>query len=169
MQKSFSASTFRHAVLPIIQGLSQLSLRDLEQFVTRHAAATPIEYYCNGKFVQLFELYKSCVKANEKKNCDPFRRYNRIHIDCGIGSAVETTIGQLKFMHFAIDNGVITFAQSRFDREQSDELVRRQQQSQQRRIVRPPVRRRAPLATPSQLDSNWFVHDKRSNGSFVQV
>lgn len=112
LQTQFTASVFRQVVLPIIQGHTQVSLRDLEQLVTRHAAVKPIEYCCNGRFVQLFDLYKSCVKANEKKNCDPFRRYNRIFIDCGTGEVVETTIGQLKFMQFAVDHGVITYAQT---------------------------------------------------------
>ena len=115
------------------KGRTLVSLRDLEQLVTRHSAVHPIEYFVDGRqrylhsvliakvhtfildvqtfrYVRVFEQYKSCVKANEKKNCDQFRRHNRVFIDCGIGRAVETTIGQMNFMLFAIQNGVITYA-----------------------------------------------------------
>lgn len=111
---------FRNTVLPIIEGRTLVSLRDLEQLVTRsqpafrslqtrHSAANPIEYFVDGKYVRVFEQYKSCVKANEKKNCDQFRRHNRVFVDCGIERSIETTIGQMNFMLFAIQNGVITY------------------------------------------------------------
>jgi response regulator of citrate/malate metabolism len=70
-----------------------------------------------------FKSYKSQLKAYSKKFCDPFCRRDRIVFDYGsntihnynnevikLNEYIITTIGQLNFFRFAIQNGIIDYA-----------------------------------------------------------
>ena len=55
--------------------------------------------------------YKSQLKAYSKKRFDPFCRRKRLKFDIGNYGSVNTTIGQLNFFRWAIDNLVIQYIQ----------------------------------------------------------
>ena len=60
---------------------------------------------CN---VNVFQSYKSQLRAYSKKRFDPFCRRNRIHYNCH-GEILDTTIGQLNFFKWAISNLIIDY------------------------------------------------------------
>ena len=53
-------------------------------------------------------MYKSQLKSYSKKKFDPFCRRDRINFNCN-NINIETTMGQLNFFKWAIDNMVIEY------------------------------------------------------------
>ena len=110
-------------LLPIILQKTRLSLRSLDWFVTNYCKKYNISYL-NGETMYFpFKSYKSQLKAYSKKFCDPFCRRDRIVFDYGsntihnynnevikLNEYIITTIGQLNFFRFAIQNGIIDYA-----------------------------------------------------------
>jgi len=112
-------------LLPIILQKTRLSLRSLDWFVTNYCKKYNISYL-NGEIMYFpFKSYKSQLKAYSKKFCDPFCRrdriifnykdntihdYNNEIIKLNNNNFIITTIGQLNFFKFAIQNGIINYA-----------------------------------------------------------
>jgi len=53
--------------------------------------------------MNIYHAYKSQLKSYSKKKFDPFCRRDRIKFDCS-DITVETTLGQLNFFKWALDN-----------------------------------------------------------------
>jgi hypothetical protein len=53
--------------------------------------------------------YKLKLKAYSKKRFDPFCRWERINIPYKNGTFIQTTIGQLNFFKWALENEVIQY------------------------------------------------------------
>ena len=65
--------------------------------------------------------YKLKLKAYSKKRFDPFCRWQRITIPYGIdGLFIETTIGQLNFFKWAIENEVIDYIRENYKTIEND-------------------------------------------------
>ena len=60
------------------------------------------------KQFNVFYSYKSYLKSFSKRNFDPFCRRNRIDFECN-GIVLNTTIGQLNFLKWGIDNLVVEY------------------------------------------------------------
>jgi hypothetical protein len=59
--------------------------------------------------------YKLKLKAYSKKRFDPFCRWDRITIPYKNGTFIQTTIGQLNFFKWAIENKVIDYIDEHYD------------------------------------------------------
>lgn len=97
-----------------------ISLRTLDWLVTNYAKKTNLVLVSNqhGKpFVNVFIEYKSQLKGHQKRNFDPFCRRNRVCF-CGI----ETTLGQLNFFRWAIQNGVLEYGKQHVQEIEADML-----------------------------------------------
>lgn len=70
--------------------------------------------YDNRTFLVYIE-YKSQLKAYSKKQFDPFCRRSRINYSYAPGKSLETTIGQLNFFRWAIENGVVQYIIQNYD------------------------------------------------------
>ena len=55
--------------------------------------------------------YKLKLKAYSKKRFDPFCRWERINIPYNNDSYIQTTIGQLNFFRWALENKIIDYIQ----------------------------------------------------------
>jgi hypothetical protein len=115
-------------LLPIILQQTRLSLRSLDWFVTNYCKKYNINYPLdkNGTIISYFPFksYKSQLKAYSKKFCDPFCRRERIIFDYQNDQIIDfksniklnhkeyiiTTIGQLNFFKFAIQDSIIKYA-----------------------------------------------------------
>lgn len=88
----------------------KLSLRIIDWFVTNYSKKHNIVIKRNNNkpFIVFLE-YKSQLKAYSKKQFDPFCRRTRLNFECANGSHFETTIGQLNFFRWAIENGIIEY------------------------------------------------------------
>ena len=100
-------------VIPIITGKSNISLRILDWFVTNYSKKNNISYQLelNGKsknFIVYLD-YKSQLKAYSKKQFDPFCRRERISFNDHNNNELITTVGQLNFFRWAIENKIIEY------------------------------------------------------------
>ena len=101
-------------MLSIINGESSISLRIVDWFVTNYAKQRFTQYNVenNDGSVSRFKVYndyKLRLKAYSKRRFDPFCRWDRITIPYGDDSMIQTTIGQLNFFKWAIENKVIAY------------------------------------------------------------
>ena len=98
-------------MLNIINGTSNVSLRIVDWFSTNYSKKnfTMYETSKNPRF-KVYEDYKLKLKAYSKKRFDPFCRWERIQVPIKKGSeyCFETTIGQLNFFKWAIENNSLS-------------------------------------------------------------
>ena len=108
---------------------NKISLRIIDWFVTNYSKKKNIYYsifetptkkktfVCeNNKIVKQFNTQhaqKSQLKSFSKKKFDPFCRRDRIIFDCN-GITIETTVGQLNFFKWAIDNLIIDYIKNNY-------------------------------------------------------
>ena len=111
-------------LLSVIKNEKDISLRSIDWFITNYSKKHNIYYNIytapnntlsfNEKNNQLisnvsvFQSYKSQLRAYSKKRFDPFCRRNRIKFTCA-GEVIDTTIGQLNFFRWAINNLITDF------------------------------------------------------------
>ena len=67
------------------------------------------------KVFNTYHAYKSQLKSYSKKRFDPFCRRERISFTCKNGKTIETTVGQLNFFKWAIDNLIIDYIKENYD------------------------------------------------------
>ena len=107
-----------------IQGDKKISLRIIDWFVTNYSKKNNIFYEIyeksNGeltfdsdgnklhKQINIYHAYKSQLKSYSKKKFDPFCRRDRLNFECK-GYKVETTLGQLNFFKWALDNMITDY------------------------------------------------------------
>jgi len=127
-------------MLKIITGESKISLRIVDWFATNYAK----KYYTlytikqpnntntnntnntntnNENEFTRFKVYfdyKLKLKAYSKKRFDPFCRWDRISIPYKNGTFIETTIGQLNFFKWAIENKVIEYIEDNYETIEDD-------------------------------------------------
>lgn len=109
-------------IVNIISGKSKISLRILDWFVTNYSKKNNVSYKINNKnnnFIVYLD-YKSQLKAYSKKQFDPFCRRERIslldHNDCEI----VTTVGQLNFFRWAIENNILKYIEKNYNEVEKD-------------------------------------------------
>jgi hypothetical protein len=64
--------------------------------------------------------YKLKLKAYSKKRFDPFCRWDRITIPYKNGTYIQTTIGQLNFFKWAIENDIVQYIEQHYDTIEDD-------------------------------------------------
>uniref|UniRef100_A0AB39JD30 Uncharacterized protein n=1 Tax=Florenciella sp. virus SA2 TaxID=3240092 RepID=A0AB39JD30_9VIRU len=105
-------------MLSIINGTSKISLRIVDWFSTNYSKKYYIVYETqeNPRF-KVYEDYKLKLKAYSKKRFDPFCRWDRIKVPITENSeyCFETTIGQLNFFKWAIENKIIEYISNNYD------------------------------------------------------
>jgi len=112
-------------MLKIITGESKISLRIVDWFATNYAK----KYYTlyniddskgNARRFIVYVDYKLKLKAYSKKRFDPFCRWDRISIPYKNETCVETTIGQLNFFKWALENKVVDFIEEHYETIEKD-------------------------------------------------
>ena len=115
---------------------NRISLRIIDWFVTNYSKKSNIFYEIyqteTGKRTfseegnvlirqfNIYNSYKSQLKSYNKKKFDPFCRKNRICFCFGLDKNIETTIGQLNFFRWAIDNLVIEYIYKNIEKIEED-------------------------------------------------
>jgi hypothetical protein len=113
-------------MMHIINGESKISLRIVDWFVTNFAK----KYYTiyelqpmqqNGSIrFKVYNDYKLKLKAYSKRRFDPFCRWERISIPYDSEKIMETTIGQLNFFKWAIENKIVDFIETNYEEIEND-------------------------------------------------
>lgn len=100
----------------IVENNSKLSLRLIDWYVTNYCKQHNIVYILkkkdNNEYFNVYMNYRSQLKAFKKILFDPFRRRERIVFHYDKNKEISTTIGQLNFFRWAIENDIIKCLQS---------------------------------------------------------
>ena len=73
-----------------------------------------------SKRFKVYVDYKLKLKAYSKRRFDPFCRWDRISIPYKNNTSIETTIGQLNFFKWAIENKVIEYIEQNYSDIETD-------------------------------------------------
>ena len=109
-------------MMNIINGETRISLRIVDWFVTNYAKKNFTVYenpvvkngVSNVYRFKVYNEYKLKLKAYSKKRFDPFCRWDRVTIPYNTNQCMETTIGQLNFFKWAIENRIVDFIETNF-------------------------------------------------------
>jgi len=123
-------------LMSILNGEDKISLRIIDWFVTNYAKKYNINYslkikisspkrstmkkglkfskkdmdkYTNFRQINVFLSYKEQLRAYSKKQFDPFCRRNRINFYFNESEYITTTVGQLNFFRWSIQNNIIKY------------------------------------------------------------
>ena len=108
-------------MLSIVTGESKISLRIVDWFATNYAKKnyTLIDQVAGKRFKVYFD-YKLKLKAYSKKRFDPFCRWDRISMPYKNNTSIETTIGQLNFFKWALENDVVKYIEENYEQIETD-------------------------------------------------
>jgi hypothetical protein len=113
-----------HKMMRIINGESPISLRIVDWFVTNYSKKNYVVYEIPGaresvRF-KVYNDYKLKLKSYSKKRFDPFCRWERISIPYDKEKCMETTIGQLNFFKWAIENNILEYIEENHEHIECD-------------------------------------------------
>ena len=122
-----------NTIMPIIKGQSKISLRVMDWFVTNYSKKNNISYLINkngqiinsiddeaGKEFVVYLDYKLQLKGYQKKQFDPFCRRSRINFYYDDNKFVVTTVGQLNFFRWTIQNSVLEYISTHLEEIEND-------------------------------------------------
>jgi hypothetical protein len=111
-------------ILNILKGESEISLRIIDWFVTNYSKQQyTIKMLSNGKRLKVYDDYKLKLKAYSKKRFDPFCRWDKIIVPYK-SKFIQTTIGQLNFFKWVIENEIIEYIEANYDDIEADMNLR---------------------------------------------
>jgi len=161
LSKFYAVESNISILLPIVQGTSKISLRVLDWFVTNYCKKNNIILTNkSGTNIIVHMDYKNQLKAYAKIYFDPFCRRERINFIYGKGHELLTTVGQLNFFRWAIENNIIEYTVSnmeiiekdmnaslKYDKEESDaqrseDSISSQEQTESSTNAKKEIRRR---------------------------
>lgn len=131
LAKFYTNKTFIKEIVEIIDGTSKISLRLIDWFVTNYSKKhnTIITSVQNNNVVHfnVYLSYRSQLKAYSKQQFDPFRRRDRISFYYEKDKFIETTIGQLNFFRWVIQNNILTYIYDHYDVIENDMIITQKQ------------------------------------------
>jgi hypothetical protein len=124
LKEFYSDKTLFQKMMKIINGESKISLRIVDWFVTNYAKMyytvyeiETVSIYTKKKEMvrfKVYEEYKLKLKAYSKQKFDPFCRRTRTTIPYDDEKCMETTIGQLNFFKWAIENNILDYIEANY-------------------------------------------------------
>jgi len=111
-------------MLKIINGETSISLRIVDWFVTNYCKNNYIVYIVDNKRFKVYDNYKLQLKSYSKRRFDPFCRWDRISVNIKEDILVLTTIGQLNFFKWALENKVIEYIENNYKEIDTDMNLR---------------------------------------------
>lgn len=103
-------------MVDIIKGNSPISLRILDWFVTRYSNKKKILINIDGEIIDVHISYKAQLKSYKKKYFDPFKRREKFDYSFkGVNISIHTTIGQLNFFRWALENNIIDYVERNYE------------------------------------------------------
>ena len=112
-------------ILKIINGESQISLRLIDWFATNYSKKFFTVYMLKNSQGEEYRFkvyidYKLKLKAYSKKRFDPFCRWDRITIPYNKDSVIQTTIGQLNFFRWVLENKILDYIEKHYNEINND-------------------------------------------------
>ena len=121
LMQFYADTEYMDTMIKIINGESNISLRIIDWFATNYAKKHFTVYEVKeGRRFKVYIDYKLKLKAYSKKRFDPFCRWERISIPYKDDCVVQTTLGQLNFFKWAIENRVIQYIEENYSHIERD-------------------------------------------------
>jgi hypothetical protein len=113
-------------MISIINGTSKISLRIVDWFVTNYSKKNycVIENEDTNERFKVYNDYKLKLKAYSKKKFDPFCRWDRINVPYKDTMCVQTTLGQLNFFKWTIENKILEYIENNYSIIENDMNLR---------------------------------------------
>ena len=125
-------------IIAVVDGQSNISLRLIDWFVTNYSKKynTVITKAKNNNVIHfnVYLSYRSQLKAYSKQLFDPFRRRDRITFYYDKENNIETTIGQLNFFRWIIQNEILEYIMANLKDIESD-MIRIQKDNQSKKHI----------------------------------
>lgn len=108
-------------MIDIINGNSPISLRILDWFVTRYSNKKKLLITIDDIVIDVHISYKAQLKSYKKKYFDPFKRSDKLgrgkfeYYFKNVGKTIQTTIGQLNFFRWALENNILTYIENNYE------------------------------------------------------
>lgn len=115
LMKFYNKNNNIDKILPIINGESKISLRLIDWFVTNYSKKHFTIIKTKETRFKVYLDYKLKLKAYSKKRFDPFCRWDRITIPYDDDNLMETTIGQLNFFRWIIENNILSYIEKNIE------------------------------------------------------
>ena len=145
LNKFYQDPKNRTGLTNILEGKDKISLRIIDWFVTNYSKKCDVQYIIRNKIISpkrstmkkninyktskkdlsryissnkvlnVYISYKSQLRAYSKKQFDPFCRRNRIDFYFNETDFITTTVGQLNFFRWALENNVIEYILENYD------------------------------------------------------
>lgn len=113
LSKFYHIKSNTQTIIPIIEGTSKISLRLIDWFVTNYSKKLNIvitkQINMNIIHFNVYLSYRSQLKAYSKQLFDPFRRRDRIKFVYDGNKSIETTVGQLNFFRWILQNNILDY------------------------------------------------------------
>lgn len=107
--KSFNKKKL-NIVADVLLKKTNYSLRIIEWFISNYAKKNNTSYLVKGKVFNVYSSYKNGqLKSFSKKQFDLFRRGKRFILKIDSTRTIETTVAQLNFFRWAIENDVLEY------------------------------------------------------------
>lgn len=136
LSKFYQNKTNMSDIIKIIEGESEISLRLIDWFVTNYSKKknTIITKQENNNILHfnVYLNYRSQLKAYSKQLFDPFRRRDRIMFQYENNKSMETTIGQLNFFRWILQNNLLEYIQKNMKDIEAD-MVKTQKDNQKKK------------------------------------
>lgn len=108
-------------MLKVITGDSPISLRIVDWFVTNYAKKHYVVLTtANNERFKVHNEYKLKLDANSKRRFDPFCRRERTNLPYKDSTHIETTIGQLNFFKWILENNIIPYIEEHYSEIDAD-------------------------------------------------
>ncbi len=125
ISKFYSDMNHLDRMLSIIKGETRISLRIVDWFTTNYAKKHFTVYNLTDdrgttRRFKVYIEYKLKLDGYSKQKFDPFCRWDRINVPYKEDKYIETTIGQLNFFMWAIENRVIDYIEENYDEIEKD-------------------------------------------------
>lgn len=136
LSKFYNTKNNINTIIPIIEGNSDISLRLIDWFVTNYSKKNNIvilkEQNNNVYHFNVYLSYRSQLKAYSKQLFDPFRRRDRITFMYDNDMSIETTIGQLNFFRWILQNEILDYIKTNISNIEKD-MVKTQKDNQKKK------------------------------------
>lgn len=138
LAKFYKNNDFSSVVTPIIDGKSEVSLRLIDWFVTnyskKHGTILKWDDECGTPlYFNVYLNYRLQLKAYSKQQFDPFRRRDRILFYFNKDVSIETTIGQLNFFKWILQNRILDYISDHKEKVEED-MVQSQKDNHVKRL-----------------------------------
>ena len=171
LARFYSNKAYVATIAPIIQGQQDISLRIIDWFVTNYAKmhGTVITQRKGNNVVHfnVYLSYRSQLKAYSKHAFDPFRRRERITFFYDATHSIETTIGQLNFFRWMIENNILEYIHDHLS-DIEDDMIRAQKKASHAPVVeKTSEKRMSPPKKRNEISRSFVRNMSRFEGSRV--